>query len=127
MQPVLYAKHPSENVLAVFWLTCTGLICLTKSNIRLLPSTTILSQLLRHHILQIFFSCTLPPGLSAHLLIHASSAFRSDARISKSSALFLILALSSGIGFHFLSAMLRLSSFKSQLKTHLFSVNFPAQ
>ena len=37
---------------------------------------------------------------------------------------FLILALSSGIVCHFLSAMLRLSNVKPQLKVHLFSSYF---
>ena len=55
------------------------------------------SQVLRLHILQIFFVCTFLPGLFAHSLNHASSAFLSDARNFRGRALFLTLALSSGI------------------------------
>ena len=72
------------------------------------------------HILQIFRSFTLPLGLSAHLLIYA---FRSDMRFQGQYTL-LILALPSRIASRFLSAVLRLSSFKLELKTHLFSIYF---
>ena len=65
------------------------------------------------HILQIFFSCTLPHSLSTHLLIHT---FWSDTRNSRDSAL-------SYTGHHLeQSAMLGLSSVKPQLNVHLFSI-----
>ena len=99
----LLADIPQKRIAT---LQITGFLCLTESNTRLLLCATMLSQVPRLHILQIFVSCTLPPGLSAHLLIHESFTFRSDATNSKGSALFLILALSSGIGYYFLSAML---------------------
>ena len=47
-------------------------------------------------------SCTFPPSLLVHLLIHVSFTFQSDARNSRGSMLLFILALSSEIGSHFL-------------------------
>ena len=90
-------------------LFCTGFLCLTESSTRLpLLSATMRSRALRLRILLIYFGYTLPLGISANPLIHASFAFRSDASNSSGSPLFLILALSSGIVPHFLSAMFRL-------------------
>ena len=63
---------------------------------------------LHFRILLIFFSSTLLPRLSAHLLVQLSFTFRSDARTSKGSVPFPILALSSGTGCHFLLAMVKL-------------------
>ena len=74
----------------------------------------------KHEVYSRYFSCTLLQGLSVHLLIHVSIAFRSDAVSSSGSMPFLM----SGIGSHFLffGLMQTLSSCKSQLKTHFFSV-----
>ena len=53
------------------------------------------------------FSSTLLPRLSSHLLVHVSFVFRSNARTSKGSVPFPILALSSGTGWHFLLVMVK--------------------
>ena len=100
---------------ALFWLTCTGFLCLTEINTGLLLSATMLYPVLHLCILQIF-SCTLPPSLSTLLLIPIYFAFQSEARNSRGSTLFLKLALSSGIvsHIHLLPAMLRLCEISNQ-------------
>ena len=54
---------------------------------------------------------------------HVSVVFRSDPRSSKGSAPFLVLALSSGIGSHFLFVVLKPCRL-SNLSENLFSVSF---
>ena len=73
-------------------------------------------------------SCTPHHALSAPLLTLASSVFRTDVKDSKDSAPFLSLVLPSGTVSLCLPFSVRhaqtLSAFKSQLKTHVFSVSY---
>lgn len=71
-------------------------------------------------------SCTFPPSLLVHLLIHLSFTFQSDARNSRGSMLLFILALSSETGSHFLMLCSNLS-FKSWPKIHILSIYFQVQ